>query len=100
MKKGTVLFLVAVMIFGVVPTIKLASAQPPQVTIDGNLSDWPANLLYSDPVGDGKWGANNDIKTFGFFTDGTYLYIAGVFKKEGYNNFMAMIDLSTGLDTW
>ncbi|GAB6100874.1 hypothetical protein JCM16138_00970 [Thermococcus atlanticus] len=95
MKKGMVLFLVAVMIFGVAPTVKLASAQPPQVTIDGNLSDWPANLLYSDPVGDGKWGANNDIKTFGFFTDGNYLYIAGVFKKEGYNNFMAMIDLST-----
>ncbi|WP_461865923.1 CARDB domain-containing protein [Thermococcus sp.] len=95
MKKSIVLFLIAIMIFGVAPTIKLASAQTPQITIDGNLSDWPANLLYSDPIGDGKWGANNDIQTFGFFTDGSYLYMAAVFKKDGWNNFMAMIDFST-----
>jgi len=95
MKKGIVLFLVAIMSFSVAPAIKLVSAQSPQITIDGNLSDWPANLLYNDPVGDGKWGANNDIKTFGFFVDGNYLYIVAVFKKDGWNNFMAMIDFST-----
>ncbi len=95
MKKGVVLFLVALMVFGVAPAVKFASAQTSPITLDGNLSDWPTNLLYNDPVGDGKWGANNDIKTFGFFVEDGYLYIAAVFKKEGYNNFMAMIDLST-----
>lgn len=94
MRRSVPLAIVILVLFNVVPAVKFVSAQS-SVTVDGDLSDWQVTLLYDDPVGDGKWGANNDIKTFGFFVYNNTIYIAGIFKKDGWNNFMVMLDLST-----
>jgi hypothetical protein len=92
-KKATAVVLISVLLFGIVPFSHLASAQHEEkITIDGNLSDWASTLLVQDPVGDAKW-ADNDIKEVGLYSDGVYIYIAGVFKKTGYNNFGVMVDL-------
>lgn len=63
------------------------------VTVDGNLSDW-GNYVYTDGATDSRWGANNEIHKAGILFDATNLYIAGEFTKEGYNNFMVIVDLS------
>ncbi|USG98995.1 hypothetical protein K1720_05405 [Thermococcus argininiproducens] len=95
MRKSVPLVIAVLVLFNVVPTVKFVSAIQGSITLDGDLGDWSASLLYSDPVGDAKWGANNEIETFGFFVYNNTLYIAGIFKKDGWNNFMIMLDLST-----
>ncbi|MGB9795456.1 hypothetical protein [Fervidobacterium gondwanense] len=63
------------------------------VTVDGNLSDWES-YVYTDGATDSQWGVNNEIHKAGILFDATNLYIAGEFTKEGYNNFMVIVDLS------
>ena len=92
MRKGIAVLAVFLVLLSLVPATKFVGAAYGQKIIDGSLSDWPSTLLVQDPVGDAKW-AGNDIKEVGLYSDGTYIYIAGVFKKTGYNNFAVMIDL-------
>lgn len=63
------------------------------VTVDATLTDW-GTYLYSDADNDSQWGANNEIYKAGILFDQDNLYIAGEFTKEGYNNFMVIVDLS------
>ncbi|KAF2962349.1 hypothetical protein [Fervidobacterium sp. 2310opik-2] len=62
------------------------------VTVDATLTDW-GEYLYTDGASDSKW-ENNEIYQAGILFDATNLYIAGIFTKDGYNNFMVMVDLS------
>ncbi len=63
------------------------------ITVDATLIDWE-NYVYSDNTTDSQWGLNNEIYKAGILFDATNLYIAGEFTKEGYNNFMVIVDLS------
>lgn len=94
MRRITALLIVFVLVFSLAPATHFTFAlDSTGITIDGNLNDWPTTLLLNDPIGDGKWGTNNDIRTVGVYSDGNYIYIAGIFKKSGWNNLGVILDL-------
>ncbi|MGC9797013.1 hypothetical protein MNL76_08170 [Fervidobacterium riparium] len=94
MKK--VLWVFAVVLVGLMIASCDLLQKPPllkTVTVDGNLSDWES-YVYTDGATDSQWGVNKEIHKAGILFDATNLYIAGEFTKEGYDNFMVMVDLS------
>lgn len=94
MKRNISVFLIAILILGTFPLGSVSAvASGLSIIVDGNLDEWPTTLLLDDPIGDGKWGSGDDIKTVGAYSDGTYIYIAAVFKKTGYNNLGVLIDV-------
>ncbi|PHJ13895.1 hypothetical protein IM41_03790 [Fervidobacterium sp. SC_NGM5_G05] len=62
------------------------------ITVDATLTDWE-NYVHNDAT-DSQWGPNNEIYKAGILFDASNLYIAGEYTKEGYNNFMVIVDLS------
>ncbi len=64
------------------------------ISVDGDLDDWEG-ILETDLATDSAWGSNNELFKVGIAFDSRELYIAGVYTKEGYNNFMSLVDLSS-----
>ncbi len=64
------------------------------ITVDGDLADWEG-ILQTDLATDSAWGSNNELFNVGIAFDSKNLYIAGVYTKEGLNNFMCLADLSS-----
>jgi len=63
------------------------------ISVDGDLDDWEG-ILQTDLATDSAWESNELFKV-GIAFDSRELYIAGVYTKEGYNNFMSLVDLSS-----
>jgi hypothetical protein len=86
-------------------------------TIDGYVSDWPADeALFGynaalksleEPLDDSKWGVNNDINQVLVTWDAHNLYLAGTGKTWG-NNLLLLVDAipgrgmltMSGLNSW
>jgi len=63
-----------------------------KITVDGNLSDW-IGLIIDDGASDGSI-SGNEIYKAGLYFDKDKIYIAGDFTKNGYYNFLVLIDIS------
>ncbi|SHH56802.1 hypothetical protein [Thermosipho atlanticus] len=63
------------------------------IKVDGILDEWVN--LNEDAIGDGYWGAGNDIIKVGVSFDASFVYFAGDFKKEGFNNLIFLVDFSS-----
>ncbi|MFN3329255.1 MAG: hypothetical protein ACK40U_10495 [Fervidobacterium pennivorans] len=96
MRKAALIVLsVVLLLFIVTSCTDLFPKEPllKTVTVDATLTDWET-YLYTDGATDSKWGTDNEIYQAGILFDATNLYIAGKFTKDGYNNFMVIVDLS------
>ncbi len=80
------------------PARCLYAATPHVITVDGNISDWPADeLVYSDPSNDGAWGYQNQVDDLYMTWDTNNLYIgvSGV-QKDG-NCLVIYLDAGSNL---
>lgn len=99
MKKVLWLFIAVLMALVVTSCVEQPKPEPePQpigktITVDGTLTEWET-LLITDLATDSKWGSSNEIYAAGICFDATQLYIGGEYTKEGYNNFMVIVDIS------
>ncbi|MCK4547289.1 MAG: T9SS type A sorting domain-containing protein [Candidatus Eisenbacteria sp.] len=71
-----------------------ASAAPwHTITVDGSITDWQLDeKQWDDPVGDVRWGGNNDSDDLYCTWDSTTLYLAFTDDAAGSNSAMIFID--------
>ncbi|WP_372590597.1 hypothetical protein QO062_03150 [Fervidobacterium pennivorans subsp. carthaginiensis] len=99
MKKVLWLFIAVLMALVVTSCVEQPKPEPePQpigktITVDGTLTEWET-LLITDLATDSKWGSSNEIYSAGICFDAAQLYIGGEYTKDGYNNFIVIVDIS------
>ncbi|MGQ9855655.1 MAG: hypothetical protein ACUVQF_02890 [Fervidobacterium sp.] len=95
MKKVLWVFAAVIVVLLIVSCTKPEQPQPEEkdlVTLDATFTEW-GDYLYTDGATDSAWGDKNEIHKAGIMADKEKLYIAGEFTKEGYNNFMVIVDV-------
>ncbi|EKF48575.1 hypothetical protein H17ap60334_11136 [Thermosipho africanus H17ap60334] len=90
---GLISVLLIFVLFGCLNNIKSNTILPNLDYVDGDLSNW--TKLNEDATNDSLWGTSNEILKVGVTYDDNFVYLAGDFKKSGFNNLIFLLDFSS-----